>query len=194
MAVFNFEHQFVQYGQYHNNTINKAIHVIFVPTILFTFLVWITQTGEFAQWAYSDILPLNGAFFFIATYLCYYIVLEPMAGLLYVPALLAMCSYANTFARSQHFGMNPQPAATLIHIASWIMQFIGHGAAEGRAPALLDNLLQAVVLAPFFVWCEVLFSLGYRPNLQKRLHSQIVRAIQEWKSGKGATVRAKKSS
>lgn len=25
---------------------------------------------------------------------------------------------------------------------SWIAQFIGHGAFEGRAPALLDNLLQ----------------------------------------------------
>ncbi len=40
---------------------------------------------------------------------------------------------------------------------------------EGRAPALLDNLLGAVVLAPFFVFLEVIFHFGYRPELQKEL-------------------------
>ena len=29
------------------------------------------------------------------------------------------------------------------NISSWIAQFMGHGFAEGRAPALLDNLFQA---------------------------------------------------
>jgi 2-hydroxy fatty acid dioxygenase len=28
------------------------------------------------------------------------------------------------------------------HVSSWIAQFIGHGFAEGRAPALLKNLFQ----------------------------------------------------
>jgi len=31
--------------------------------------------------------------------------------------------------------------AALLHVFSWIAQFIGHGVAEGRAPALLDNLI-----------------------------------------------------
>lgn len=32
-------------------------------------------------------------------------------------------------------------AALGVHIVSWIAQFYGHGVHEGRAPALLDNLL-----------------------------------------------------
>ena len=28
-----------------------------------------------------------------------------------------------------------------VHFVCWILQFIGHGVAEKRAPALLDNLL-----------------------------------------------------
>jgi 2-hydroxy fatty acid dioxygenase len=28
------------------------------------------------------------------------------------------------------------------NILSWVAQFMGHGLAEGRAPALLDNLFQ----------------------------------------------------
>jgi len=31
------------------------------------------------------------------------------------------------------------------NVSSWIAQFAGHGLAEGRAPALLDNLFQVLV-------------------------------------------------
>ena len=31
--------------------------------------------------------------------------------------------------------------ALTVNVLSWIAQFVGHGFAEGRAPALLDNLL-----------------------------------------------------
>jgi len=30
--------------------------------------------------------------------------------------------------------------ATAVHVFAWVMQFIGHGVFEKRAPALLDNL------------------------------------------------------
>ena len=31
--------------------------------------------------------------------------------------------------------------AVTVHVLCWIAQFLGHGLAEGRAPALLDNLV-----------------------------------------------------
>lgn len=31
--------------------------------------------------------------------------------------------------------------AAILHAISWIAQFLGHGLAEKRAPALLDNVL-----------------------------------------------------
>lgn len=51
-----------------------------------------------------------------------------------------------------------------IHIIAWIAQFIGHGIFEKRAPALLDNLLLTLV-APNFVVLEVMFELGYKPQV-----------------------------
>jgi len=42
-------------------------------------------------------------------------------------------------AFSQKPGYMPQAAA--VHAICWIAQFIGHGFAEKRAPALLDNLI-----------------------------------------------------
>ena len=94
-----------------------------------------------------------------------------------------------------------------MHVVCWILQFIGHGLAEKRAPALLDNLLggaspfmrsfipsfrlsllsshanpsslparidvPAVVLAPFFAHLEILFSLGYRPQLHHDIKASV---------------------
>ncbi|KAF9148603.1 hypothetical protein BG015_009643 [Linnemannia schmuckeri] len=47
--------------------------------------------------------------------------------------------------------------------------FVGHGVFEKRAPKLTENLVQAAVLGPYFVLWEVLFFLGYRPQLKKEL-------------------------
>lgn len=39
--------------------------------------------------------------------------------------------------------------ALVVQLFSWLSQFVGHGAAEGRAPALLDNLLQGASFSAF---------------------------------------------
>ena len=45
--------------------------------------------------------------------------------------------------------------ALAIHVTAWVLQFAGHGVFEGRAPALLDSLDQALITAPLFVLLEV---------------------------------------
>lgn len=52
---------------------------------------------------------------------------------------------------------------------------MGHGVFEGRKPALLDNLVQALFLAPLFVWYEVLFKLGFYRGLK----GEVERAVEE---------------
>ena len=81
--------------------------------------------------------------------------------------------------------------AGAVHVFCWLAQFYGHGVHEGRAPALLDNLLGgmssrvdevranlttpriALVLAPLFVHYEVLFVLGLFKQTKKDLHNDI---------------------
>ncbi|KAK2965316.1 hypothetical protein RJ640_010641 [Escallonia rubra] len=50
----------------------------------------------------------------------------------------------------------------------WTGQFLGHGLFEKRAPALLDNLAQAFLMAPFFVLLEVGFA-SFLTNLKNAL-------------------------
>jgi uncharacterized membrane protein YGL010W len=82
------------------------------------------------------------------------------------------------------YGATANYWAASVNIVCWIAQFIGHGKFEGRAPALLDNLVQAIFLAPFFVWFEILFSLGYRPELKRRIDAAVEQDIQKFRKSK----------
>lgn len=73
-----------------------------------------------------------------------------------------------------------------IHVFSWVAQFVGHGKFEGRAPALLDNLFQAIFLAPLFVWLEILFALGYRPELQSRIDKLVEQDVAKFRADRDA--------
>ena len=81
--------------------------------------------------------------------------------------------------------------AIALHVGSWIAQFVGHGKFEGRAPALLDNLFQAFFLAPLFVWLELLFALGYRPELQSRVDQGVQEDIKMFRESKQQKLDAK---
>jgi len=85
--------------------------------------------------------------------------------------LLTATAYAS---KSGSFG-----TAAVIHVVGWIAQLYGHGVHEGRSPALLDNLLGALFLAPFFVHYEVLFMLGLFKQVKKDLHNDVGRLTTE---------------
>lgn len=67
------------------------------------------------------------------------------------------------------------------HIVGWIFQLLGHIVFEKRSPAFLDNILQAFLTAPLFIFMELLFLIGYRPALQRRTREKIKANIQTWK-------------
>ena len=108
--------------------------------------------------------------------------MEPVAGGILAPLLLAGTAYSNHLTTT--YGSSANYWALGIFLVSWIAQFIGHGVFEGRAPALLDNLVQAIFLAPFFVWMEILFSLGYRPELKSRVDSAVEKEVAKYRKSK----------
>ena len=114
-------------------------------------------------------------------YTALYLLLEPVAGFALSAFCLAGTAYSN-YLKTQDSTATFQIALGL-HVVAWIAQFVGHGAYERRAPALLDNLVQAVFLAPLFVWLELLFLLGYRPELQARVEKRIQQEIAKFKTG-----------
>jgi len=113
--------------------------------------------------------------------------MEPVAGTAIAPFIMGATAYANHLL--DIYGSVANKWAIAVHVVCWIAQFIGHGKFEGRAPALLDNLVQALFLAPLFVWLEVLFYFGYRPELHARLRKSVDVELIKFRESKanGAT-------
>lgn len=175
-GVFDIYKQFTFYGAYHNHPVNVLVHITFVPLILCTFQVmasYIPMPSFIPEYHLNLgdylVFDLNVASIHAILYLAYYFMLEPVAALLYAPQLTLSVLTAIAYSYSPDAFMT----AVYIHVVSWIAQFFSHAFAEKRAPALLDNLIGAVVLAPFFVHLEVLFKLGYKPELHHEIKRQI---------------------
>lgn len=146
-------------------------------------LVQATYTGtliEVPSWATVPYLDLNLGTIVALMYTALYLLLEPVAGFVLSAFCLAGTAYSN-YLRTEDPTTTFQIALGC-HLVAWIAQFIGHGTFEGRAPALLDNLVQAIFLAPLFVWLEVLFQLGYRPELQARVEKRVEQEIAKFRA------------
>ncbi|KDQ64926.1 hypothetical protein JAAARDRAFT_146176 [Jaapia argillacea MUCL 33604] len=178
--LFDVEHQLAFYGAYHHNPVNVAIHMVCVPILLWSFSVMastIPVPASFPVLNYTInqylTFELNWASIHSILYLVYYFALEPVAALLYTPQLTLSILTAIAFSKDP----TRVSQAMILHGISWVAQFLGHGVAEKRAPALIDNLVGAVVLAPFFVHLELLFKFGYRPALQKKLDADVEKEL-----------------
>ena len=134
------------------------------------------------QWLIISNLPPNLGTIFTLIYATLYILMEPVAGGLLAPILLGCTAFSNHLTCT--YGETANYWALGVFLASWIAQFVGHGVFEGRAPALMDNLVQALFLAPFFVWMEILFSLGYRPELKARVEIAVEKEVAKFQQSK----------
>jgi uncharacterized membrane protein YGL010W len=134
------------------------------------------------EWLTIPNLPLNVGTIGAIGYSVFYILLEPVAGSILLPVIIGWTAYANHLMSA--YPSTSVKAAIAVEVFSWVAQFVGHGVYEGRAPALLDNLVQALVLAPFFVFMEMLFICGYRPELQKRVNEAVSKEILKFRQEK----------
>eukprot|EP00123_Amoebidium_parasiticum_P000139 comp10360_c0_seq1/m.5145 comp10360_c0_seq1/g.5145 ORF comp10360_c0_seq1/g.5145 comp10360_c0_seq1/m.5145 type:complete len:234 (-) comp10360_c0_seq1:187-888(-) len=197
---FDLESQFTFYASYHNNTVNKLIHLVCIWPIFWTSLVFFSYTSTWPSDATAELgINLNWSVAAAAIYAFYYFFLDARGTGVLGFAAVALCWVtANKFKETwyeQHIkeaaGFPEWVAAghvaLAVHVAAWLLQFVGHGAFEGRAPALLDNLAQALVMAPYFVLLELVFGLGFRSDFEKQVDQKVQVAIKEWKASKAAT-------
>jgi len=181
-AAFSLREQLAFYGAYHTNPTNVWIHITCVPLIVWSAYVLTAHLpkSEVIPSIHADFGPylafdLNyAAIWAIATEL-YYFVLTPAVTLTHIPLAAFTLLTATAFASKP----GSVGIAAVVHVSCWLAQFYGHGVHEGRAPALLDNLLGALVLAPLFVYYEVWFMLGFLKQTKKDLHNDVGKLTTE---------------
>lgn len=193
-GLFDLEKHFAFYGSYHRNPINIAIHLLFVWPIFFTALVFLYFTPpffdlpnfEFLLFGCNFVLVWNLGFLVTLVYSVFYASLDLKAGSL-AALCCVVCWVGSCFVAHQLGWSLAWKIVLVTQLVCWIGQFIGHGVFEKRAPALLDNLTQALVMAPFFVLLEALQTVfGYEPypGFHSIVQAKVEANIEEWQESK----------
>ncbi len=154
------------YRRYHQKKWTIFSHFIGIPLVtfsLFIFFGWIkiNVPGFFS---------LSVAWLGVIIFAIYYLLLDLMIGAAATIMLIVLCAIASIFTT-----MGPTTLSLKIFIITfilgWIFQLIGH-AIEGKKPALLDNFVESVFIAPFFIAAEVFFMLGYKKDLESAIKEE----------------------
>ncbi|KAK9748067.1 hypothetical protein RND81_02G033200 [Saponaria officinalis] len=178
MDLFNLEKHFAFYGAYHSNPINIFIHMIFVWPILFSGLM----LGYYLPMVFFP----NLGIFTTLVYALFYVGMDRKAG--FLGAILCFICWFGASHLAIDLGFSLTWKVVLAsQLICWTAQFLGHGIFEKRAPALLDNLVQAFLMAPFFVLLEALqHFVGYEPypGFHEKVQKMVDANIKEWQEKK----------
>jgi len=163
LDLFNLNKQVNFYNRYHKNSVNRSIHIICIPVLVWTGEVFFSyiDLNELVIESYSPnilylcfgIVNFNGASIMSIIYTSYYLILNIKLGIImyFILYFMQITSY--------YFYLYIPDVwliAGLLHIYAWILQLLGHKIFERNRPALKDSLIQSFLTAPIFVLIEIL--------------------------------------
>lgn len=184
------ERSFVFYGSYHSDAVNQAVHIIFVPLIVLTFFTLLCQVplGVAAPWPESGLLgPLSGATVLLGVFVSFYLYLAPSAlGVSASAGMVGLYLAGVALYSSAALGGRNIYIAIGLNVLSWVAQIYAHQVHERRSPAFLDNLFQALFMAPLFVFIETIIKVGFLADLDAKTAPFIAANIAEFRSKGGA--------
>lgn len=163
MKAFLEQAQF--YAQYHQKAATFYTHLIGVPLIIFSLMIFF----GFLHLIIPGVLDATLACILTFILWVYYVRLNWRLGLLLLPVLMLMLWLSSLIS---HVGPNQNTLLTFIilFVLGCLLQLIGHFI-EGRKPAFMDNFRQALI-APMFLVAELCFMAGRMQSLKTALHGQ----------------------
>jgi uncharacterized membrane protein YGL010W len=135
---------FDEYAVSHRHPVNKALHWICVPLIVWSLigLLWSLPAPGRAQLEYA-----NWASYAVAAAVLYYAVLSMPLALGVLPVLAAMLFSVDALGQ---LGQVPLWAvSTAVFALAWLGQFSGH-AIEGKRPSFLKDV-QFLLIGPIWL-------------------------------------------
>ena len=142
-----------EYGESHQNGINKLIHWICVPAIMFS-LIGLLSLIPF---------PLSIPFFNWATLvlllaLFYYLRLSITMFLSFCVICILLLRMVNFVIENKIFNLSSATFFIIVFIVAWIFQFIGHHI-EGKKPSFFKDL-QFLLIGPAWLLHFVFKKMG----------------------------------
>ena len=175
MAATLFERQMAMYTTYHRDRRNRLTHFFGIPAIIVSLLAALALVRfEIGSATLSLALVIG-----VAAWVLWIVLDRPIGltmGLFMIPSM-ALAEWV----------VVTQTTATvwtvfaILFVGGWALQLWGH-VYEGRRPALLSNLFQALI-GPMFLVAEIFFALGLRRDLESRVHQVIRETWPEYSDG-----------
>lgn len=131
-----------EYGSSHQNAVNKLIHWVCVPAIVWSVVafLWSIPTPEL----FSAVPLLNWATITLAVSLGYYLYMSPPLAVGFL-AFAASCM-GSVWFYEQVTTFPLWGAAATVFVVAWVFQFIGHKI-EGQKPSFLADV-QFLMIGP----------------------------------------------
>ncbi len=144
-----------EYRQSHTHAVNKLIHLICVPTIMFSTLALLWNlnlelfglSGAVAHWVNGGTVTAAFATLYYAT-----LGLRPLLGMIVFGGLALALIVAIESA-----GLPLLAIGAAVFVLSWVVQIYGHKL-EGAKPSFIKDL-QFLLIGPLFVLDELGFHL-----------------------------------
>jgi uncharacterized membrane protein YGL010W len=155
------DHLFSEYGESHQNKINKLFHWICIPAIVFSLMGLLASVpAGFIQQLFPDhIRPyVNFATVFLLITLIYYLRLSLMLALGML-LFAAFCIIGNVWLM-QHVSLPLWQTSLIIFVIAWIGQFIGHKI-EGKKPSFFKDI-QFLMVGPAWLLHFIYKKIGIR--------------------------------
>jgi len=143
-----------EYGESHQNPVNKIIHWVCVPFIVYSLLglIWLIPFPKI-----FNTLPvlINWAVLLVALSMIYYVLVSKKLamGILLIFLIMLFSIYGLT-----QTGISLLKLSTVVFVLAWIGQFIGHSI-EGKRPSFIKDI-QFLLIGPLWLLSFMYKKLG----------------------------------
>lgn len=144
MNILDFEENYNFYKKYHTDPINRLIHIICIPLIVWSASILLSHIKITTNFNLSQCL--------LFMYSIYYLFFSFKLGLVMCIIFYVIYNLSLIFKKTQKLYFLK---AFMIQIIAWTLQILGHILFENNRPAFLDNLTQSFLMAPIFVLNEI---------------------------------------
>ncbi|MEX2353898.1 MAG: Mpo1-like protein, partial [Gammaproteobacteria bacterium] len=134
-----------EYGDSHQNPVNKRIHWVCVPLIVWSLLgiLWSINTpAVFTGWP----LPVNWATLLVLLSMVYYLYISKRLSIGVLLASILMLLSLHWLGQT---GVSLWKTSIAVFVIAWIGQFIGHSI-EGKRPSFFKDI-QFLLIGPLWL-------------------------------------------
>lgn len=151
------------YANYHQNVTTRYTHMGGVPLIILSVMILL----GFVQIIVPGVFSTTLAWFATVAILVYYFLLNWKLALALTPIMFFLLWIAHWFSENGPTTLGVW-SFIITFVVGWALQLYGHYI-EGKKPAFMDNLSQALI-APLYLVAELFFMAGYMKSLQAQIY------------------------